>query len=111
MVKKDMKKTVCVHPDKDISDITLVGTAIRMKNPILAICYGAQLVNVALDGSLIQDITSEVKTPIIHKDSKNERYTHTITIEKTLSFIRLLGQIVSRSIAHITRQLKGWVMV
>ena len=25
------EKTVCVHPDKDISDITLVGTAIRMK--------------------------------------------------------------------------------
>ena len=42
------EKTVCVHPDKDISDITLVGTAIQTKKPILAICYGTQLVNVAL---------------------------------------------------------------
>jgi len=85
------EKTVCVHPDKDISDIALVETAIRMKNPILAICYGAQLVNVALGGSLIQDIPSEVKTPIIHKDSKNEHYTHTITIEKNSLLYQIIG--------------------
>ena len=85
------EKTVCVHPDKDISDITLVGTAIQMKKPILAICYGAQLVNVALGGSLIQDIPSEVKTPIIHKDSKNERYTHTVTIRKDSLLYTIVG--------------------
>ncbi len=85
------ERTVCVHPDKDNSDIALVETAIRMKNPILAICYGAQLVNVALGGSLIQDIPSEVKTPIIHKDSKNERCTHTITIEKNSLLYQIIG--------------------
>jgi len=85
------EKTVCVHPDKDISDIALVGTAIQTKKPILAICYGTQLVNVVLGGSLIQDIPSEVKTPIIHKDSKNERYTHTITIEKNSLLYQIIG--------------------
>jgi len=85
------EKTVCVHPDKDISDITLVETAIKMKKLILAICYGAQLVNIALGGSLIQDIPSEVKAPIIHKDSKNERYTHTITIEKNSLLYQIIG--------------------
>src|SRR3990170_4389371 len=85
------ERTVCVHPDKDISDITLVGTAIQMKKPILAICYGTQLVNVALGGSLIQDISSEVKTPIIHKDSKNERYTHAVTIEKNSLLYQIIG--------------------
>ncbi|MDE1888886.1 MAG: gamma-glutamyl-gamma-aminobutyrate hydrolase family protein, partial [Planctomycetota bacterium] len=74
-------KTTCVHPDKEVSDFTLVEKAIRMKKPILAICYGAQLVNVVLGGSLIQDIPSECKNLLIHKDSQNERYTHSVTIE------------------------------
>ncbi|HHT9136014.1 MAG TPA: gamma-glutamyl-gamma-aminobutyrate hydrolase family protein [Candidatus Wunengus sp. YC60] len=85
------EKTVCVHPDKDTSDFILVGTSIQMKKPILAICYGIQLVNVALGGSLIQDIPSEVKTPIIHKDSQNKRYTHTVTIRKDSLLHKIIG--------------------
>ena len=88
--KERHKKTVCVHPDKFASDITLVLAALRMKKPILAICYGAQLVNVALGGSLIQDIPSEVKTPLIHKDAKNEQYTHSITIEKNTLLYKII---------------------
>lgn len=85
------EKTVCVHPDKDTSDFILVGAAIQMKKPVLAICYGTQLVNVALGGSLIQDISSEVKTPIIHKDLQNKRYTHTVTIENNSLLYTILG--------------------
>ena len=85
------EKTVCVHPDKDSSDFILVGTAIRMKKPLLAICYGIQLVNVALGGSLIQDIPSEVKTPIIHKDSQNDHYTHAVSIRKDSLLHRIIG--------------------
>jgi len=85
------EKTVCVHPDKDISDFTLVETSIQMEKPILAICYGTQLVNVALSGSLIQDIPSEIKTLIIHKDSKNEHYIHTVTIEKNSLLYQIIG--------------------
>ena len=85
------ERTVCVHPDKDTSDFILVGTAIKMKKPILAICYGTQLVNVALGGSLIQDIPSEVKTPVIHKDSHNEHYTHAVTIRKDFLLYKVVG--------------------
>ncbi len=84
-------KTVCVHPDKEVSDFTLVGKAVRMKKPILAICYGAQLVNVVLGGSLIQDIPSECKNSLIHKDSQNERYTHSVTIEKNSILYSIIG--------------------
>ena len=86
------EKTICMHPDKDASDITLVSAALQMKKPILAICYGAQLVNVALGGSLIQDISSEVKTPLIHKDPKNEQYTHSVTIEKNSLLYKIIGK-------------------
>jgi len=89
--EKNHEKTVCVHPDKDISDTALVETATQMKKPILAICYGIQLVNVALGGSLIQDIPSEVKAPIIHKNSQNDHYTHVVSIKKDSLLYKIAG--------------------
>lgn len=47
--------------EKMISDLALMKSALRHKTPLLAICYGAQLLNVALSGSLFQDITTQVK--------------------------------------------------
>ncbi|NUO08706.1 MAG: gamma-glutamyl-gamma-aminobutyrate hydrolase family protein [Candidatus Brocadia sp.] len=85
------KKTVCVHPDKDASDTTLVLAALRMRKPVLAICYGAQLVNVVLNGSLIQDIPSEYASPVIHKALQNEQYTHPVTIGKNSLLYKIVG--------------------
>ncbi len=41
---------------RDTSDLYLIQNAIEMDIPLLAICRGAQLMNVVLGGSLIQDI-------------------------------------------------------
>ncbi len=84
-------KTICVHPDKDISDITLVQVALQMKKPILAICYGTQLINVVLGGSLLQDIPSECTKPIAHKDSQNGRYTHRIKVKEGSLLYGIIG--------------------
>ncbi len=83
--------TTCVHPGKDAFDSTLVLAALRMKMPVLAICYGAQLVNVVLGGSLIQDIPSECALSIVHKDSRNEQYTHPVTIKKDSLLYKIVG--------------------
>lgn len=105
------KKTICVHPDKDIFDNNLVYVALRMKKPILAICYGAQLVNVVLGGSLIQDIQSEGISPIVHKDSQNHQYTHMVTIEKDSLLYKIMGtdHVETNSVHHqaIKRPGKG----
>lgn len=84
-------ETVCIHPDKDISDSILIQTALQMKKPILAICYGAQLVNVSLGGSLFQDIPSEYKTPVIHRELQDAQYTHPVRIEKNSSLYEIIG--------------------
>jgi len=42
-----------------------------LKKPILGICRGMQLMNIALGGDLIQDIPSYIKTDINHKAVKN----------------------------------------
>ncbi|MBX7247071.1 MAG: gamma-glutamyl-gamma-aminobutyrate hydrolase family protein [Candidatus Sumerlaeaceae bacterium] len=47
-------------------DFALIEEAIRQRKPFLAICLGCQQVNVALGGSLIQDIYSDVDTQVQH---------------------------------------------
>lgn len=95
-------KTVCVHPDKDISDNILVQVAIRMEKPILAICYGAQLINVFFGGTLIQDISSEMSSPIVHHVSNNEFYTHPVTIQTGTLLRHIIGEdnVDTNSIHH-----------
>jgi putative glutamine amidotransferase len=52
------ERTVPVAKEKDAFDFVLVEMAMEIDLPILGICYGAQLINVALGGSLTQDIES-----------------------------------------------------
>lgn len=45
-----------VDPDHDALDIALARTAIELGLPLLAICRGHQVLNVALGGTLVQDL-------------------------------------------------------
>jgi putative glutamine amidotransferase len=65
-----LKRTVTVTPDggaRDLREITLVDEVFRQHKPLLAICRGHQVLNVALGGSLIVDIASQVKGAIPHR--------------------------------------------
>ena len=53
-------------PLREQADYALLDHAFSQKKPVLAICYGVQLLNVYLGGSLIQDIPSELGTQIRH---------------------------------------------
>jgi len=57
---------------RERTDFTLLGHAFATHKPVLAICYGAQSLNVFLGGSLIQDIPSELGSKICHS-SRTER--------------------------------------
>lgn len=50
-----------LHPAKEKSDFALVGAAERRGLPILAVCYGMQLLNVARGGSVIQHLPAHAK--------------------------------------------------
>jgi putative glutamine amidotransferase len=44
------------HPARDVHDIALTRAALELELPLFAICRGAQILNVALGGSLVQHI-------------------------------------------------------
>lgn len=51
------------------------------KKPILGICRGLQLINIALGGTLYQDIPTQVVSTVVHRH-KTTPSTHLINIEK-----------------------------
>jgi putative glutamine amidotransferase len=59
-------KTEGVSASRDAYEIALVTAAIARDLPIFAICRGIQLLNVALGGSLVQDIPTQVLQHLDH---------------------------------------------
>ena len=59
--------TVVVPAPRDEYEIALVQAAIARDLPLFAICRGIQLLNVALGGSLVQDIPSQVQQALDHR--------------------------------------------
>jgi len=72
------------HPDKrrEQTDDRLLEHALPSAKPVLAICYGAQLLNVHLHGTLVQDIPSEIRNAIDHDGGAGrDESLHPIRIE------------------------------
>ena len=59
-----------VNADRDTSDLLLIRTAVRLKKPILGICRGEQAINVALGGTLWQDLPSQYLNALTHRQDK-----------------------------------------
>ncbi len=59
----------------------IVGLAKRADIPLLGICGGMQAMNVACGGSLFQDISSQISTPLQHRQqAPATNLSHTVTI-------------------------------
>ena len=52
---------------RELTDRAILEHAMAKKKPVLGICYGCQLLNVYLGGTLIQDLRSETGTQIPHR--------------------------------------------
>jgi len=57
--------------DLERTDLALLEHAFAEAKPVLAICYGIQILNVFLGGNLVQDISSELRTAIQHSPAKS----------------------------------------
>jgi putative glutamine amidotransferase len=53
-------------PDRDETELTLTRWAMEDKKPLLAVCRGVQVVNVAAGGSVHQDLAAQVPDSIKH---------------------------------------------
>jgi putative glutamine amidotransferase len=81
------------EPGRDEFEIELVRRALDADLPVLAICRGIQLLNVARGGTLIQDIPDELGTTINHRvATPPHAIAHDIWIESSSLLERLMGE-------------------
>jgi putative glutamine amidotransferase len=80
-----------IFPEVDEHQLTIARSAATMKKPMLGICRGLQLMNVAFGGTLYQDL-SQIKGSYIKHVQKAQRHTasHTIDIEAGTELHRTL---------------------
>jgi putative glutamine amidotransferase len=79
-------------PERDLVEIAIVKYALENNIPLFAICRGIQILNVALGGTLIQDIQSQLKEPLQHSQKVNRSQdTHWVSISKDSKLSQVLG--------------------
>jgi putative glutamine amidotransferase len=61
-----------VDADRDFAELALMKEALRIGIPILAICRGIQVLNVALGGTLYQDIPTQLPQSLPHSPPEDE---------------------------------------
>ena len=90
--EKRHEKVLSVSAARDTTETALIKAAQERGMPVLAICRGIQILNVALGGSLVQDIASQCETKIEHDESsaRNSR-THQVSVEPGSLIAKAMG--------------------
>ena len=84
-----------IHPERDVVELQLVRWALASQTPILGICRGIQLLNVAAGGSLYQDIPAQVPGALHHSQRKGDPYNlrvHSIQIDPESILARAINR-------------------
>ena len=90
--------------ERDRYEIALVKKAVDRQIPVLGICRGIQLINVAFGGNLIQDIPSQVPESTVNHNQKEAREisTHSVRINSNTQLYQIANaeQIMVNSFHH-----------
>lgn len=86
------QKLASTIPLRDEVELALIKAAMEKQKPILAICRGVQILNVALGGTLLQDIPSQVSDSIQHtQKAERSRDTHWTSIDASSKLYEIMG--------------------
>ncbi|MBM3125244.1 MAG: gamma-glutamyl-gamma-aminobutyrate hydrolase family protein [Chloroflexi bacterium] len=84
-----------IDEDRDETELALMRKAVEGGKPILGICRGAQLMNVALGGSLYTHIAGQLPGALDHDYPGNRRKTivHPVNVDESTHAARVFGEI------------------
>jgi putative glutamine amidotransferase len=81
-----------VAPSRDALETAVTHIALEKRTPLLAICRGIQVLNVALGGSLYQDVATDPGTQVQHSQKEaRDQATHKVTVTPGSRLAGILG--------------------
>lgn len=93
-----VRKTVTVTPDRgqrDFREIMLVDEVFKQRKPLLAICRGHQVLNVALGGTLVADIALQVPKALRHRrPDKRSAVVHDVHLTADGLLAKITGKLI-----------------
>ncbi|HTQ77159.1 MAG TPA: gamma-glutamyl-gamma-aminobutyrate hydrolase family protein [Burkholderiales bacterium] len=90
---------------RDLYEIDLLWECVIQQKPVLGICRGAQLINVAFGGSLYQDIGTQIPGAIRHVDREAyDGHRHEIEIVPGSALGKLFGMVKRATVNSIHHQ-------
>ena len=82
-----------IQPLRDEFESLAFGRVFASKKPILGVCRGMQFLNVAMGGSLYQDINSSIQTKLVHRqEHPHTQPSHDISIMHGTPFYGVLEE-------------------
>ncbi len=83
-----------VDTTRDLNEIALLERALGRGIPVLGICRGAQLINVASGGSLFQDLSLERGATVSHqgREDRLDKAIHPVEVSPDSRLAALLGE-------------------
>jgi putative glutamine amidotransferase len=100
-----------VNPLRTDFEIQVVRLALKRHLPVFGICGGAQVLNVALGGSLYQDIPSQVTKAYKHSSAPDRAHTVDIVPGTRLAAILDVQEMRVNSLHHQAVKVPGQGMV
>lgn len=86
-------KLGATNPERDLFEIALIKEAVKKEKPILAVCRGMQLLNVAYGGTLYQDVTDNPDFTVQHVQRIfSGTAAHTIDIDPSSRLGAIYGE-------------------
>lgn len=89
-----VRKTIIpAHPARDALEFLLVKEAFRQRKPLLCICRGHQLLNVALGGTLTADINLQIPQALNHSQTdRKDQLVHLVSCTAGSLMARIAGR-------------------
>ena len=90
--QKNLRHPLHVSRDRDEFELGVLQRVLPKGIPVLGICRGLQLLNIALGGSLYQDLETALDTPVRHRKYPNQDAEHVVFLEWGTRLFALLGR-------------------
>jgi putative glutamine amidotransferase len=91
--EKIAHSTVTTKDIRTNFEFAITKLALKHNKPILGICGGEQLINVACGGSLIQDIPAEIKNALNHEVKNREAPAHEVSVVEGSLLHKITGKL------------------